>query len=171
MPFARMNADPRVMECMPNVMSLGETDAQIERIQDHFAAHGYASWALERKDTGEFIGYTGLMNTPYETAFTPCVELAWRLDHAHWGKGYAIEAAKRAVQFAFEDLALHELVAFTVPHNTRSRKVMERLGMNRDASEDFDHPRLPEGHPLRRHVLYRLASSSRTEILGAKPHC
>ena len=103
-----------------------------------------------------FVGFVGLSVPTFEAHFTPCVEVGWRLARAHWGRGYATEAAGAALTFGFSDVGLDEVVSFTVPHNRPSRRVMQRLGMRRDPAEDFEHPSLPEGHPLRRHVLYRL---------------
>ena len=121
---------------------------------------GFGLWALERRDNGEFIGFTGLAWVPWSAHFTPAIEVGWRLAPKAWGHGYATEAAREAVRFGFEDAGLDEIVSFTVPANVRSRAVMERLGMTHDPVDDFvddfDHPRLAVGHPLRRHVLYRL---------------
>ncbi len=155
-PFAAMNADARVMEHMPGVMSVAETEALLARIEAHFEAEGFGLWAVERRDSGAFIGYVGLLRVPFEAHFTPAVEIGWRLGAAHWGAGFATEAARVVLDYAFETLGLEEVVSFTAVVNTRSWRVMERLGMTHDAAEDFDHPRLEAGHPLRRHVLYRI---------------
>lgn len=155
-PFAALNADPRVMEHLLAPLDRAESDALIDRIETHFDEHGHGLWAVEVKDGAPCVGFVGLAHVPFETAFTPAVEIGWRLAHSAWGHGYASEAAKRALRFAFEDAGLAEVVSFTVPHNTRSRAVMERIGLVRDPADDFDHPRLPEGHRLRRHVLYRI---------------
>lgn len=154
--FARMSADPAVMEFYPAVLSREEADAMVDRAESHIALHEFGPWACELRDTGEFIGYIGLVVPRFVSAFTPCVEIGWRLAAAHWGKGLATEGARAVARHAFQDLGMHELVSFTVPANNRSRRVMEKLGMRRDPAEDFDHPLLEEGHPLRRHVLYRL---------------
>ena len=127
----------------------------VARIRAHFARHGFGFWAVEVPGVAEFIGLVGLAVPRFEAHFTPCVEIGWRLARAHWGRGYATEAARAALDFGFRDLNLDEIVAFTVPTNRRSRAVMERIGMTRSAADDFDHPAIPEGHPLRRHVLYR----------------
>ncbi len=156
-PFAALTADPEVMEYFPALLTQAESDALLDRINAHLDQHGFTFWALERKDTHELIGFTGLVNTQFEAAFTPCVEVGWRLARAHWGQGFAYEAAKESLRFGFEELDLAEIVSFTVPKNVRSRHVMERLGMRHDEKGDFDHPKLPAGHPLQRHVLYRLA--------------
>ena len=102
-----------------------------------------------------FVGFIGLHPPTFETHFTPCVEIGWRLSADHWNRGYATEGARAAMAFGFETLGLSEIVSFTVPGNVRSRRVMEKLGMSRSAVDDFDHPSLPEGHRMRRHVLYR----------------
>lgn len=163
-PFAALNADPRVMEFLPAPLSRAESDAMAGRLQEHFARHGFGGWVIEVPGVAAFAGFVGLLIPSYQAHFTPCVEVGWRLAHAHWGRGYATEGARAALKFGFEQLGLEEIVSFTVPANRRSWQVMERLGMRRSPADDFDHPRLPEGHPLRRHVLYRL---SRGEWLAA----
>ena len=155
-PFAAINADPRVMEHFPAPLSRLESDALIDEFERRFDPRGFGLWALERRDTGEFIGFTGLAAVPWTAHFTPAIEVGWRLAPEAWGHGYATEAAREALRFGFEDAGLDEIVSFTVPANVRSRAVMDRLGMTHDPADDFDHPRLAEGHPLRRHVLYRL---------------
>jgi RimJ/RimL family protein N-acetyltransferase len=157
--FARLNRDTAVMEFMPGPLSVEESDQLVDRIEAHFQEHGFGLWAAELRQSSEFIGYISLAIPSFEAAFTPCVEVGWRLASRHWGRGLATEGARAAVRHAFEVLALTELVSFTVPANTRSRRVMEKLGMTHDEREDFDHPLLPERHPLRQHVLYRLERS------------
>jgi RimJ/RimL family protein N-acetyltransferase len=158
--FAALNADPRVMEYFAETLSRAESDAAAARIQAHLAAHGFGLWAIEIPGQVPFIGAAGLARPTFQTDFTPCVEIGWRLAAAHWGRGYATEAARAALAFAFGTLGLDEVVSFTVPANLRSRRVMEKLGMRHDPDADFDHPRLPHGHPLCRHVLYRIARPS-----------
>ncbi len=155
-PFAALNADPRVMEFMPATLSRAASDALILRIEDHFARHGFGLWAAELRADSSFLGFIGLSVPAFDAHFTPCVEIGWRLAAAYWRQGLATEGAREAVRHAFESLGLPSLVSFTVPTNLPSRRVMEKLGMTHDASDDFDHPALPPGHPLRRHVLYRL---------------
>jgi RimJ/RimL family protein N-acetyltransferase len=154
-PFACLNANVRVMEYMPHVLSKEESDALADRIEAHFRQHGFGLCAVELRG-GSFIGFIGLSVPTFHAPFTPCVEVGWRLAAEYWGQGLATEGARAIVRHGFETLGLDELVSFTVPANTRSRWVMEKLGMAHDPADDFDHPRLPEGHPLRRHVLYRL---------------
>jgi RimJ/RimL family protein N-acetyltransferase len=160
-PFATMNADARVMEFFPKLLSRAESDALVDIIQEHFAARGFGMWAVEVPGS-PFVGFTGLAVPRFTAAFTPCVEIGWRLAVEHWGKGYATEAARLALAYGFETVGLTEIVSFTTVSNLRSRAVMERLGMQRDPADDFDHPSLPDGHPLRRHVLYRLGRDSHT---------
>lgn len=155
-PLARMNRDPAVMEFFPSLLSRAESDALVDRIEAHFDQHGFGLWATEVRTTGELIGFVGLAVPRFTAWFTPCVEIGWRLASEHWGKGLATEGARAVVGHAFDVLNLDEIVSLTVPANLRSRRVMEKLGMTRDPGEDFDHPLLAEGHPLRRHVLYRL---------------
>ena len=150
-----MTADPRVMEFFASPLSRAESDATIDRMQARFAQHGLGILAAELRATGGFIGFVGLSRVPFEAHFTPCAELDWTIAAAHWNQGLATEGARACLRHAFEDPGLAEVVAFTVPTNQRSRRVMEKLGMVHDAADDFDHPLLPEGHPLRRHVLYR----------------
>jgi RimJ/RimL family protein N-acetyltransferase len=160
-PFAALNADPRVMEFFPAPLSRAESDAGAARIAAHFEAQGFGLWAVEVIGGTPFIGYIGLAVPAFRAHFTPCTEIGWRLAHDAWGHGYATEGASEVCRFAFETLGLPEIVSLTVPANTRSRRVMEKLCMRRDPADDFDHPRLPEGHPLRRHVLYRLRPRGR----------
>jgi ribosomal-protein-alanine N-acetyltransferase len=155
-PFAALNADPLAMEFMGRCLSCAESDALARRSEAEIARQGWGFWATELRESAAFIGFVGLHVPSFEAPFTPCVEIGWRLERASWGNGFATEAARECLRFAFESLVLEEVVSFTVPLNRRSRAVMERLGMCRDAAGDFDHPRLPAGHPLRRHVLYRL---------------
>jgi ribosomal-protein-alanine N-acetyltransferase len=158
--FADLNADPAVMEHFPRTLDRAASDAQAVRARDHIAAYGWGSWAVEMPGVAPFIGYVGLQPVDFEAAFTPAVEIGWRLARAHWGAGYATEAAVAALGDGFARVGLAEIVAFTIPANRRSQAVMRRLGMTRDPADDFDHPRIAEGHPLRRHILYRLAAAS-----------
>jgi len=155
-PFAALNADPRVMELLPQRLDREQSDALVDRIEEHFDAHGYGLWCVDVRAGASCIGFVGLATAPFEAPFTPAVEVGWRLAHSAWGHGYASEAARAALAFGFDRADLDEIVSFTASHNARSRAVMERIGLVRDPDDDFDHPRLPEGHPLRRHVLYRL---------------
>jgi RimJ/RimL family protein N-acetyltransferase len=154
--FAALNADPRVMEHFPKVLTSEESHRQAAAIADQFQKHGFGFWAVEVTGVADFVGFVGLSIPTFEAHFTPCVEIGWRLACEHWGRGYAIEAARAAADCGFRRLGLEEIVAFTVPANRRSMRVMEQLGMTRSMDDDFDHPRLPPGHALRRHVLYRL---------------
>ena len=166
-PFARMNADPEVMRHFPSPLTRAQSDAFAARAEKHFEESGFGLWAVEVPGVAPFIGFVGLWAPIFEAHFTPAVEVGWRLDRPYWGKGYATEAARAAVADGFGRLGLQEIVSMTAPANVRSIAVMERLGMTHDPSDDFDHPNVPEGHPLRRHVLYRL--SSKTGRLRAEP--
>ncbi len=158
-PFAALNADPVVMEHFPSTLSEAESDAMIDRIEAGFDAKGYGLFALERRDTGAFIGFTGLMLADFDVPFLPAVEVGWRLAAEAWGHGFATEAAGAALWFGFEQCKLDEIVSFTAVSNRPSQRVMQRIGMSRDRANDFDHPALAEGDPLRRHVLYRVGPS------------
>jgi RimJ/RimL family protein N-acetyltransferase len=159
-PFAALNADPEVMQFMPRPLSRAESDAFAATATAQLAAQGFGLWAVTRQRGQELLGCVGLSRASFAAHFTPCLEVLWRLRRSAWGCGYATEAAGACLAFALERLQAPEVVAFTVPANLRSRRVMERLGMRHDAAGDFEHPRLPEGHPLRRHVLYRLARAA-----------
>ncbi|MGC4096398.1 MAG: GNAT family N-acetyltransferase [Nitrospira sp.] len=155
-PFAALNADARVTAYLPRPLSQEESNALVARIETHFDEHGFGLWAVEIRNTQTFMGFIGLLVPQFKSHFTPCVEIGWRLGAEHWGYGYATEGSRAVLAFGFKVLGLTEVVSFTVPENVRSRRVMERLGMVHKASDDFEHPLLPEGHPLRCHVLYRI---------------
>lgn len=159
-PFARMNADPTVMEHFSGLLSRSESDRLMDNIEAHFERHGFGLWAAELRTTGDLIGFIGLAVPRFEASFTPCVEIGWRIDAGFWGRGLATEGARAVVRHGFEVLRLNEIVSFTVPANMRSRRVMEKLGMTHNSQDDFDHPNLAAGHPLSRHVLYRLRRES-----------
>jgi RimJ/RimL family protein N-acetyltransferase len=164
-PFAALNADPRVVEFLPAALTRAESDELVERFVQRWARDGVGLWAVERREDGAFLGFTGLALQVFEAPFTPAVEVGWRLAAEAWGHGYATEAARAALRFGFVTRDLEEIVSFTVPANVRSRAVMERIGMTRDPAEDFEHPRLPPGSPLRHHVLYRLRRSTWREAV------
>ncbi|MBX3710248.1 MAG: GNAT family N-acetyltransferase [Gammaproteobacteria bacterium] len=163
-PFARLNQDQKILEFLPSALTFEESTGWINRIKEHFKEYGFGLWAatlitgdhgLHRAGT-RFIGYIGLNIPAFEAHFTPCVEIGWRLASEYWGYGYATEGAQAVLKYAFDELRLREVVSFTVPANTRSIRVMEKLGMKRDTSGDFRHPKLPLDHPLSWHVLYRV---------------
>ena len=152
-PYAAMNADPEVMRYFPAPLTREETAASLDRLRRGIDERGWGLWAVEVN--GEFAGFTGLNTPSFSAHFIPCVEIGWRFRQEFWGRGLAYRAAIKALQFGFESLKLVEIVAFTTTTNDRSRRLMERLGFMRDVDGDFDHPSIPEGHMLRRHVLYR----------------
>ncbi len=154
-PFANLNGDQTAMRFMPGTMTADETQALVGRIRDHFDAHGFGLWVVEATGVAPFIGFVGLQHVTFDAPFVPAVEIGWRLSPTYWGQGYATEAAAAALRFGFENLNLDQIVSFTVLANKPSWSVMERIGMTRDLGGDFDHPRLAEGHRLRRHILYR----------------
>ncbi len=164
-PFARLNADPEVMEYFPARLSAAESAELARRADRHFQLSGYGLFAVQLLDGPPFIGFVGLSRVPDDYPCAPAVEVGWRLARAHWGRGYASEAALASLKYA-AGLGLKQVVSFTSETNWRSRRVMERIGMVHHPIDDFLHPRLPVGHPLRPHVLYRvglpdLGSSSR----------
>ena len=162
LPFQAMNADPRVMEFMPGLLTPQASDDLIDRAEQHFVRNGFGPYAAELLEEKIFIGFIGLSIPSFDAPFMPAVEIGWRLAFDQWGKGLATEGAQAVVRFAFETLQLPGLVSFTSTGNLRSRRVMEKIGMTHDPADDFDHPRLPESHPLRRHVLYRLNAPVQT---------
>lgn len=156
MPFSRMNTDPKVMEHFPGLLSKEESDGLISRFMDHQEQYGFCFFAVDETESGNFIGFIGLKRTGFEEFFTPCVEIGWRLHPDFWGKGYATEGAVACLDFGFNQLNLDKIVSFTTTTNHRSEKVMQRIGMSKVA--EFELKLIPEGHPLRRHVLYEINS-------------
>lgn len=154
--FRRMNADPRVMKFFPSTLSEAESDALLARIQAHQEEHGFTFWAVEDKTTGSLAGLTGLARVAFDAPFTPCVEIGWRFLPEYWGTGYALEAARSVMGYAFKVLKLPEVVAFTTETNLPSQGLMRRLGMLHNPAEDFDHPALPPDHPLHRLSLIHI---------------
>jgi ribosomal-protein-alanine N-acetyltransferase len=164
-PFAALNAHPEVMRYFPAPLTRAQSDALAARIRAELAEKGYGMWAVESPGEAPFLGFVGLAAPGFDAPFTPCIEVGWRLAWRFWGKGYASEAARGALDRAFGELGMREVVSFTTAGNAASRRVMEKLGLRRDPSEDFEHPSLPPGHPLRPHVLYRVRRDEwRTEL-------
>ncbi len=158
-PFAEMNRDTRVMEYFPALLTKEESDQMGKRMGTRLKERGWGWWAVSIPDIAEFIGFIGLNSIDKETLpvpFTPAVEIGWRIAHPFWGKGYATEGALACLKYGFEELHLKEIVSFTAVLNTRSRHVMEKIGMSHNPKDDFDHPKIPTGNVLKKHVLYRL---------------
>ena len=153
-PYIALNSDASVMEFFPSVSTEIETIAQIARFTQRISNSGYGFFAIEIKDNRQFIGFTGLSNPTFEAAFTPCVEIGWRLSRENWGYGFATEAAKACVKFGFKDLGIDEIYSFTSVHNLRSEQVMKKIGMIKQGY--FDHPLIEDGHFLKKHVLYKI---------------
>jgi len=160
LPFAKMNADPKIMQYFPSPLSTEESDALAFKIMQELEEKNYGLWAVEVKDGCPFIGFVGLHYQDFPAHFTPCIEIGWRLAYEHQGKGYAFEAASKVKEYAFETLQLEEIVSFTAEINKKSIRLMEKLGMTAQPSDRFNRHSLPEEHPLRPHVLYRLTSDS-----------
>jgi RimJ/RimL family protein N-acetyltransferase len=165
-PFAAMNADAAVMEFFPQPLTREQSLASLERLKQRIQERGWGLWAVE-VERG-FAGFTGLAEPTFTARFTPCVEIGWRFRRRFWGRGYALEAARVALRFGFEGLRLREVVSFTARRNERSQRLMQRLGMTHSALDDFEHPMLPTGHPLRDHVLYRIRNT--TALLASLNH-
>ncbi len=154
-PFAALNGDPEVRRYFPTVLSRAESDSNAEFLSSAFAPEGYGPWAVEVPDVAPFVGFVGIWKVSFDDPPRGRVEIGWRLARAHWGRGYATEAARAALAFGFGPGGLDEIVAFVVPANRASRSVMDRIGLRQDPDGDFDHPRVAAGNPLRRHHLYR----------------
>ncbi len=154
--FAKINADPRVMEFFPSLLTRKESDEMAQKIKSKIEEEGWGLFAVSIPSVADFAGFIGLWPVTFPAPFTPAVEVGWRLGHDYWGNGYAVEGAKVALQLGFEILQLDEIVSFTSAVNKRSTHIMTKLGMHHSPADDFDHPAIPEGNPLRRHVLYRL---------------
>jgi RimJ/RimL family protein N-acetyltransferase len=158
-PFAALNADPRVMEFFPKLLTRAESDKLMTWMRAFVDEHGYGPYAVEEKNTRDFLGYIGICPVPFEAAFVPATEIGWRLARSSWGRGYASEGARAVVGQALGRLGFAALVSFTAEWNMRSRRVMEKIGMTRDPNGDFLHPSLPPAHKLAPHVLYRIEAS------------
>ncbi len=157
--FAQLNADPRVMEYFPSVTSREESNEQAKRMQTKIEETGYGFLAVSVAAIAEFIGFVGLNSIDqlsWPVHFSPAIEIGWRLASPYWGKGYATEGAKACLKYGFDILGLDEIVAFTAKENFPSQAVMSRIGMSYDTEGDFDHPTLPDGHKLKKCVLYRI---------------
>jgi len=155
-PFARLNADPKVMEYFPSILTKVESDVMATTLKTLISQNAWGFWVMEEKETGLFVGALGLHEPTENLPFLPCVEIGWRLAYEHWGKGYATEAGQEVLRYAFEVLKLEEVVSFTAVVNKRSSALMERLGMQ-NSYENFEHSALPKGHRLREHVLYKIS--------------
>ena len=158
-PLSFINQDPKVCEFFPVPLNRAETETMIRKFIDHYNKNKFSIYAVELKSTKEMIGFCGLFIPSFEAHFTPCVETGWRLGSQYWNHGYATEAAKTVLQYAFETLHLNEIVSFTAVNNIRSRRVMEKIGLHHNTDDDFDHPKIEKSHPLCGHVLYRITKN------------
>ena len=152
-PFAEINSDPEVMTYFPKPLSFAETKGLVQRLQKYYTDYGYTFYAVDRLEAAEFIGFIGMKYQTFESFFTPCVEIGWRLKRSAWGKGFATEGAKACLNSGFDTLGFLEIYSITAIPNLRSERVMQRIGMEKIG--EFDHPSLEEGHVLQRHVIYR----------------
>jgi RimJ/RimL family protein N-acetyltransferase len=167
-PYAALNADPAVREYFTNMMTRRECEVEIATFEDRFEQRGYGLWAVEVPGIAPCIGFIGLNLATFDAPFTPAVGVGWRLAREHWGHGYAGEGARAALRFGFDTVGLDEIVSFTAPGNVRSWSVMERIGMTRDPADDFEHPSVEVGHPLRPHVLYRVSRTTSDGSLSSR---
>lgn len=155
-PVAEITADPEVMRYFHLTRTRAQSDAWVARTQAHIDRHGFGVWAVEAPGVAGLIGFVGLVHVPEDVPCAPAIEVAWTMGAAWWRHGFCTEAARAAMRDGFDRLGLAEIVAFTAATNTPSQGVMRKLGMTRDVDADFDHPRVPAGHALAPHVLYRL---------------
>ena len=155
-PMFAINQDPKVMRYFPGLQDEETTKSFIKKVNDHFDKHGYSLYACVRRDSHEFIGFIGLLFADFESHFTPATEIGWRLSSRQWGRGFATEAAQAVLDYAFQELKVAEVVSFTAQGNAQSIRVMQKIGLQYNPEDDFDHPKLEKTSPLRRHVLYRL---------------
>ena len=151
-----INQDPKVMEYFPGLQDLEETKKLITKINEHFNKYDFALYATVKKDSNEFIGFIGLLTADFKAHFTPATEIGWRLSSKHWGQGFATEGAKEVLSYAFKKFNIAEIVSFTAAGNEKSRRVIEKIGLQHNVKDDFDHPNLDDSSSLKRHVLYRL---------------
>lgn len=158
LPFAEMNADPAVMKYYPRTLSEDESNTMADKIKYLISERCWGFWAVELIENGQFIGFVGLHEPTFELPASPCVEVGWRLAKQYWGNGYATEAARESLRYAFDELKLNEIVSFASVSNKKSWRVMERLGMI-NTGNNFEHPIIPEGHPLREHMLYKITKA------------
>ena len=154
LPFSKMNADNEVMKYFPNTLTKKENDALVDRLHKHFIENGYTFFAVDELETNKFIGFIGIVNTPFKAHFTPCVEIGWRLQQKSWNKGFATEGAKRCLQYAFETLNFNKIYSFTALNNSNSENVMLKIGMKKQGT--FEHPLLADGHWLKTELLYKI---------------
>jgi len=159
-PFAQLNADPGVMTHFVSTLTREQSDAVVDVVMEKWARDGFCFWAVEIPGVTAFAGFIGVSRPRFDAPFMPAVEIGWRLARAYWNQGYATEGALASLGFAFDRLDLDEVVALAVPRNKPSLRVMEKLGMTRNPADDFDHPLVPRGHELRRHVLYRISRAA-----------
>lgn len=157
--FEQVNANPEVMESFPSVLTKEQSRVLAQRIRDKISQNGWGFWAVERISDNKFLGFVGLNEPDYEMPVSPCIEVGWRLGRDYWGCGYASEAAKKCLEIGFDTLKFSEIYSFTAVPNNRSKAVMERIGMH-NTFNNFEHPMLPAGHPLRVHVLYKIDRES-----------
>jgi RimJ/RimL family protein N-acetyltransferase len=153
--FGQINMHSSVREFFYQPTTIESSIEMAKRLRDRIAKNGYGLWAVELKEGNQFLGFTGLANVFFGGKPTSWTEIAWRIDPAHWGKGYATEAARLALADGFTRIGLPEIIAYTVPHNYASRRVMEKIEMTHNPSDDFDHPDVPKNHKMSRMVFYR----------------
>ena len=156
--FAKISGDTDVMEFYPKPLNVAESNAMADRIRGLINKRGWGFWAVEIPKQQGFIGFVGLHIPSEQLPFSPCVEIGWRIAKEHWGKGYATEAARAALDYGFSELGFDEIVSFTTLANLRSQRVMQKIGMS-DVKENFMHPDIDRSHPQCEHVLYKLTQS------------
>ncbi|KAB2328086.1 GNAT family N-acetyltransferase [Cytobacillus depressus] len=153
-PFSRLNVDEKVMTYFPKTLSSAETNAFYKSIISEIKEYGFGLYAVEEKESKEFIGFIGFHRTTFEADFTPCIEIGWRLKKEAWGKGFATEGATACLHYGFTELGFSDVYSFTADINKPSKNVMRKIGMN--FIKTFDHPKVKEDSPLKKHVLFHI---------------
>ena len=161
-PFSKMNCDPAVMEFFPKTLTQEETKKFIERIKEHFIQNGFGLYAVDKLLNNEFIGFIGFMKQNFESDFTPCIEIGWRISAENWNNGYATEGAKRCLEFGFKSLELTEIYSFTSKINIKSEKIMKKIGMKKTG--EFDHPKIEKKSQLKLHILYNINNTCGNKV-------
>ena len=154
-----INQDKKVMQFFPSAPDEEETIAFIDKVIVHQEQYGFSLYAVEIKKTGEMIGFVGLFTATFKAHFTPATEIGWRLSSKYWNQGYATEAAKAVLDYAFNERKLDEVVSFTSMLNKPSIRIMQKIGLHTSSEDDFDNPNVPADSPLVKHVLYKLKRS------------
>ncbi len=150
--LSALNADSEVMEFFPSIQTREQSEKFIAQMQNEFGEKGFCYFAVDQLDTNELIGFIGIHEHTFESDFTPCIDIGWRLKRSVWYQGFATEGAKRVLEYAFNELKIEKIVSFTPIINTPSENVMKKLGLKR--LRTFDFPLFKNDDRLRECVMY-----------------